>query len=82
MDRYVCQKLLFKVKSCNDGFVSYKHAAFHFTFTFSHLADAFIQRTLEDVKLIDWSHVDYMWIIVMFLSVVWTLILTAPIYYR
>ncbi len=29
----------------------------------------------------DWSHVDYFWIIVMFLSAVWTLILTAPIHY-
>ncbi len=27
----------------------------------------------------DWSHVDYLWIILMFLSAVWTLILTAPI---
>ncbi len=27
----------------------------------------------------DWSRVDYLWIIVMFLSAVWTLILTAPI---
>ncbi len=30
----------------------------------------------------DWSGVDYLWIIVMFLSAVWTLILTAPIHYR
>ncbi len=28
----------------------------------------------------DWSRVDYFWIIVMFLSAVWTLILTAPIH--
>ncbi len=28
----------------------------------------------------DWSHVDFLWIIVMFLSAVWTLILTAPIH--
>ncbi len=28
----------------------------------------------------DWSGVDYLWIIVMFLSDVWTLILTAPIH--
>ncbi len=27
-----------------------------------------------------WSGVDYLWIIVMFLSAVWTLILTAPIH--
>ncbi len=30
----------------------------------------------------DWSSVDYLWIIVMFLSDVWTLILTAPIHCR
>ncbi len=30
----------------------------------------------------DWSRVDYIWIIVMFLSAVWTLSLTAPIHYR
>ncbi len=29
-----------------------------------------------------WSVVDYLWIIVMFLSAVWTLILTAPIHCR
>ncbi len=34
------------------------------------------------VPLMDWSGVDYLWIIVMFLSAVWTLILTAPIHYR
>ncbi len=28
-----------------------------------------------------WSGVDDLWIIVMFLSAVWTLILTAPIHY-
>ncbi len=38
--------------------------------------------TSEDVKLMYWSRVDYMWITVMFLSAVWTLILTAPIHYR
>ncbi len=30
----------------------------------------------------DWSAVDHLWIIVMFLSAVWTLILTAPIHCR
>ncbi len=30
----------------------------------------------------DWSGVDYLWIIVMFLSAVWTLILMAPIHCR
>ncbi len=29
-----------------------------------------------------WSHVDFLWIIVMLLSAVWTLILTAPIHCR
>ncbi len=28
----------------------------------------------------DWNHVDLLWIIVMFLSVLWTFILTAPIH--
>ncbi len=28
----------------------------------------------------DWRHVDYMWIIMIFVSAVWTLILTAPIH--
>ncbi len=30
----------------------------------------------------DWIGVDYLWIIVMFLSAVWTLILMAPIHWR
>ncbi len=30
---------------------------------------------------LDWSVLDYLWIIVMFLSAVWTLILTAPIHW-
>ncbi len=34
-----------------------------------------LQKTFID----DWSGVDYLWIIVMFLSAVWTLILMAPI---
>ncbi len=29
-----------------------------------------------------WSHVDFLWIIVMLLSAVWTLILMAPIHCR
>ncbi len=29
----------------------------------------------------DWTHVDFLWIVVMFLSAVWTLILAAPIHY-
>ncbi len=53
-------------KSLNDGFFSYKHADFSFT----------------RCELMDWSGVDYLWIIVMFLSAVWTLILTAPIHCR
>ncbi len=55
-----------KIKHLNDGFVSYKNAAFHFTRWW----------------LMVWSGVDYLWIIVMFLSAVWTLILTAPIHCR
>ncbi len=55
-----------KLKPHDDGFVSYKHAAFGFTRCY----------------LMDWSGVDYLWIIVMFLSAVWTLILTAPIHCR
>ncbi len=53
----------FEVKKRLDRFISYKRATFHFT------------RCL----LIDWISVDYLWVIVMFLSAVWTLILTAPI---
>ncbi len=30
----------------------------------------------------DWIHVYYLWIIMMFLSAVWTFILTAPIHCR
>ncbi len=52
-----------KIKRLNDGLVCYKLATFHF----------------KRCKLMDWSCVDYFWIIVMFLSAVWTLILTAPI---
>ncbi len=52
-----------KLKLLNDGFVYYKHAAFHFT----------------RCNLLDCICVDYLWIIVMFLSAVRTLILTAPI---
>ncbi len=35
--------------------------------------------TSQDM-LLDWGHVGYLWIIVMFLSAVWTLILMAPIH--
>ncbi len=55
-----------ELKRLNDGFISYKHAAFHFT---RHW-------------LMDWRRVDYLWITVMFLSAVWTLIPTAPIHCR
>ncbi len=40
------------LKFLNDGFVSYKHAAFHFTICL----------------LLDWSHANQLWIIVSFLS--------------
>ncbi len=43
-------------KCLNNGFVCYNHAAFYFT----------------RCSLMDWSHVDYLWVIVMFLSAVWT----------
>ncbi len=52
----------FKLKHINNGFVSCKHAAFHF------------------IRYYHWTGI--MWVIVMFLSVVWTLILTAPIHCR
>ncbi len=48
------------------GFVDHKHSDFRFTIRL----------------LIYWSRVDYLWIIVMFLSTVWTIILTAPIHCR
>ncbi len=38
--------------------------------------------TSQDVNWWIWSGVDYLWNIVMFLSAVWTLILTAPIHCR
>ncbi len=38
--------------------------------------------SLHKMLLMDWSGVDYLLIIVMFLSAVWTLILTAPIHCR
>ncbi len=39
-----------------------------------------LHKTLTDG--LEWCGVDYLWIIVMFLSSVWTLILTAPIHCR
>ncbi len=47
----------------------------------------FFSKDLTNMNLfiskdIDWSGVDYLWIIVMCLSAVWTLILTAPIHCR
>ncbi len=48
------------------GFVDHKHSDFRFTIRL----------------LMYWSRVDYLWIIVMFLSTVWTIILTAPIHCR
>ncbi len=43
---YFDQKQWFKDKGLNDGFVSYKHTAFHFT----------------RGQLMDWSFVGYLWI--------------------
>ncbi len=42
----------------------------------------FKQTDFTRHQLLDWNHVDYLWIFVMFLSDVWTLILTAPIHYK
>ncbi len=40
----------------------------------------FVSYKQAAFHLLDWSGVDYLWIILMFLSAVWTLILTAPIH--
>ncbi len=58
------QKRQFKVKS----------SWWIFFFFFLQTAFCFIRH-----YLMDWSCVDYLWIILMFLSAVWTHILTAPI---
>ncbi len=42
----------------------------------------FKQADFTRHQLLSWNHVDYLWIIVMFLSDGWTLILTAPIHYK
>ncbi len=47
-DSYYGQKQWLKLKCLNDGFDSYKLAAFHFT---KHY-------------LMDWSHMDILWVIV------------------
>ncbi len=41
----------------------------------------FFLLLLKDIKM-DWSGVDYLWIILMYLSAIWTLFLTAPIHCR
>ncbi len=48
------------------------------------MVDLFLTNTqlFASQDIMDWSHVDYLWIIVMFLTTVWTLILTAPIHCR
>ncbi len=47
------------------------------------LMSLFLKNTSFHIKyLMDWSGVDYLWVIMMFLSSVWTLILTAPIHCR
>ncbi len=47
------------------------------------LMDLFITNMqLFSSQDINWRTGDYLWIIVMFLSAVWTLILTAPIHWR
>ncbi len=42
----------------------------------------FESRNILMMDLFLLSSLDYLWIIVMFLSAVWTLILTAPIHYK
>ncbi len=62
---------------------SYFVQKWQFKFKKAIMMDLFIQTQLftsQDVKW--WTGVDYLWIIVMFLSAVWTLILTAPIHCR
>ncbi len=44
--------------------------------------DGFVSYKLHNMLIDVLSGVDYLWIIVMFLSAVWTLILTAPIHWR
>ncbi len=39
-------------------------------------------QLLSSQDVMDWSGVDYLWVIVMFLSAVWTFIQTAPIHCR
>ncbi len=49
------------------------------------MMDLFLRNTalcFTKHQLMDWSGVDYLWIIAMLLSAVWTLILTAPIHCR
>ncbi len=48
------------------------------------MMDLFLTNTqvFTSQDMMYWSGVDYLWIIVMFLSAVWTLILTAPIHCR
>ncbi|XP_050982191.1 transmembrane protein 254 isoform X1 [Labeo rohita] len=47
-----------------------------------HLFEALFALKICRCELMDWSGVNYLWITVMYLSAVWTLILTAPIHYR
>ncbi len=51
-----------------------------------HLNDGFVSYKhsfyFTRHQLMDWSCVDCLWIIVLFLSTVWTLTLTAPIHTR
>ncbi len=63
---WIEEAVVWRQQCLNNGFVYYKHAAFCFTMH----------------SFLDWHRVDYFWIIVMFLSAVWTLILTAPIHCR
>ncbi len=51
------------------------------SFSLELIWDGFITNIAFHVSLID-GHMNYLWIIVMFLSAVWALILTAPIHCR
>ncbi len=64
-DFSLTQRFEVRNSSLNDGFVSYKQAAFH------------CSRHMMLIDGLEWCGVDYLWIIVMFLSAVWTLIPTA-----
>ncbi len=62
---FYLEVMVWSSKYLIDNFVYYKHFFFFY----------FIRHSL-----MDWSHEDYLWIILMFLSAVWTLVLMVPIH--